>query len=159
MKMPAFGRRLTDAQIADLVAYVAAVSGMPEPDDSLPAHGLERAEALGCVGCHGAGGRLAIVNPGSLKGYVPSWDGPDFAELVKDREEFRDWVEHGVSRRFDRLPVARYFLRRALLHMPSYQDRLEPGDLDGLWAYVQWLRALPDSSVLPTREAGGGSVP
>jgi len=146
LKMPAFGHRLSDPEIADLTAYVAAVSGMPEPDPSA-APGLERAEALGCVGCHGAGGRLAGVNPGSLKGYVPSWESDDFAELVRDRTEFQQWVENGISERFDRNPFARWFLRRAVLHMPAYRDRLEPDDVDRLWAYVQWLRALPDSSL------------
>jgi len=141
LKMPAFGRRLSDGQISDLVAYVAAVAGMPEPEDSLAAHGLERAGALGCVGCHGAGGRLAGPNPGSLKGYVPSWDGADFPDLVRDRSEFDQWVEHGVARRFESNALAKYFLRRAVLHMPAYGKRLEPGDLDALWAYVRWLRS------------------
>ena len=40
LKMPAFKRRLTDAQISDLVAYVEAVTGQPEPEDSLAKRGL-----------------------------------------------------------------------------------------------------------------------
>jgi mono/diheme cytochrome c family protein len=140
LRMPAFKRRLSERQIDDLVAYVLAMSGAPEPSDSLAARGLERAGALGFVGCHGAGGRLAQRNPGSFKGYVPSWDGADFGELVRDRAEFDAWVERGVSPRFDTNPFARFFLRRAVLHMPAYRTHLEPGDLDALWAYVQWLR-------------------
>ena len=138
MRMPSFGRRLNERQIADLVAYVMATSGMPEPE-GLAAHGLQRAEALGCIGCHGSGGRLAKPNPRSLKGYVPSWDGADFPELVRDSVEFREWVEKGVSRRFEKDRVARFFLRRAVLKMPAYERHLEPGDLDALWAYVVWL--------------------
>src|SRR5438093_6469797 len=69
LKMPAFKRRMGEHDMHDLVAYVMAMSGTPEPDDSLATLGLERAEKLGCVGCHGAGGRLAKPNPGSLKGY------------------------------------------------------------------------------------------
>src|SRR5437879_2641913 len=84
LKMPAFKRRLSEPQIRDLVAYVMVTSGSPEPGDSASARGLARAGALGCVGCHGAGGRLARPNPGSLKGYVPSWDGGDFPDLVRD---------------------------------------------------------------------------
>ena len=151
MRMPAFRKRLTDPRIADLTAYVAAVAGMPEPESPEAARGLERAGSLGCIGCHGAGGRLAPINPGSLKGYVPSWDSDDFAELVRDRAEFQDWVEHGVSRRLDRNPFARFFLRRAVLHMPAYRGRLESSDIDDLWTYVQWLRALPDSALTPGR--------
>lgn len=141
--MPAFERRLSEREIDDLVAFVMAVSGQPEPDDSLAARGLERAKALGCVACHGAGGRLAIRNPGSLKGYVPAWDGADFPDLVRGRSEFDQWVERGVSRRFARQPLARFFLERAVLRMPAYHEHLELGDLDALWAYVEWLRKEP----------------
>src|SRR5882762_4236483 len=99
LKMPAFKDRLSTSQINDLVAFVSAVHGVPEPEDSTVLHGRERIAALGCIGCHGAGGRLARANPGSLKGYVPSWDGADFPDLVRDKVEFREWVERGVSRR------------------------------------------------------------
>lgn len=141
LRMPAFRDRLSASQIDDLVALVMAVSGTPEPQDSLAARGLQLAEALGCVGCHGPGGRLARPNPGSVKGYVPSWDGADFVELVADRTEFREWVERGVSRRFESNPLARFFLDRAVLKMPAYRKQLEPGYVDALWAYVQWLRS------------------
>ena len=140
LKMPAFKGKLSGRQIEDLVAFVMAVSGMPEPEDTLAARGLERGEALGCVGCHGPGGRLANRNPGSLKGYVPSWDGMDFPDLVRDRAEFGQWVERGVSKRFERNLVARFFLRRAVLRMPAYERHLAAGDVDALWAYVRWLR-------------------
>jgi len=141
LKMPAFGTRITEGEIRDLVAYVMAVSGTPEPDDSLAAYGLERADSLGCTGCHGPGGRLARRNPGSFKGYVPSWDGTDFPDLVRDRAEFEEWVEGGVSRRFARDSRAKFFLDRAVLRMPAYREHLSAGDVDALWAYVRWLRS------------------
>ena len=150
LKMPAFKGRVSERQMADLVAFVMASSGMSEPEDSLAARGLERAEALGCVGCHGAGGRLAGRNPGSLKGYVPSWDGEDFPELVRSRAEFGEWVERGVSQRFEHDPMAQFFLKRAVLAMPAYRKHLEPGDLDALWAYVQWLRSAATGSAHAT---------
>ena len=140
LRMPAFGRRLSKRQIEDLVEFVEAVGGRPEPEDSLALRGLELSRSLGCNGCHGPGGRFARPNPGSLKGYVPSWDGRDFPELVRDRAEFGEWVERGVSRRFEGNPPARYFLRRAVLHMPGFERFLKPGDVDALWAYVRWLR-------------------
>ena len=140
LKMPAFKGRMSEKNMDDVVAYVMAASGMPEPDDSLAARGLERAEALGCVGCHGPGGRLARANPGSLKGYVPSWDGSDFPDVVRDSVEFRQWIEHGVSRRFEANPLARFFLRGAALKMPAYEKHLAPTDVPQLWAYVNWLR-------------------
>ena len=141
LKMPAFKDRLSESQIDDLVAFVSAVHGIPEPEDSLVAHGQERIATLGCVGCHGPGGRLARRNPGSLKGYIPSWDGADFPDLVRDEAEFREWVEHGVSRRFARNPMARFFLDRAVLKMPAFRSYLGAGDVEAIWAYVRWLRS------------------
>ena len=144
--MPAFGRRFSARQLDDLVAYVDAMAGEPAPEDSdtTVAAGLAKAEALACTGCHGAGGRLALRNPGSLKGYVPSWDGADFAELVRDRAEFGQWVEHGVSDRFRANAAARFFLRRAALHMPGYAAKgITHAEVDTLWAYVSWLRRTP----------------
>lgn len=138
--MPAFRNRLTPGQIDDLVAYVLAMSA-DEPEDPDAARGFARAESLGCFGCHGAGGRLARRNPGSLKGYVPSWDGADFSELAPDRAAFGQWVEKGVSDRFRRDPTAQFFLRRAVLRMPAFERHLQPGDLDTLWTYVEWLRS------------------
>jgi len=140
LKMPAFGGRLSKSEIDDLVAFVRAAASDPAPEDSLALAGRDRAVELGCVGCHGEGGRYARRNPGSLKGYVPPWDGDDFPELVRDEAEFREWVNRGVSRRFESNRVARFFLDRAPLRMPAYQGKLEPGDVEALWAYVTWLR-------------------
>jgi mono/diheme cytochrome c family protein len=149
VRMPAFRRALHGRDIDDLVAYVMLVSASPEPVDSLARTGRDRAQGLGCVGCHGAGGRLALPNPGSLKGYVPSWDGRDFPELVGNETEFRAWVQKGIAPRFRANPAARFFLERARLRMPAYERHLVAGDLEALWAYVQWLRspaASPDSA-------------
>jgi len=139
LEMPAFGDRLSERQIDDLVAFVLAMSA-PVPDDPRAAHGLERADDLGCTGCHGPGGRLSRPNRGAFKGYIPAWDGPDFPELVRDSSEFREWVERGVSRRFEGNPFASFFLRRAAVRMPAFEEHLAPGDVDALWAYVTWLR-------------------
>jgi len=153
LRMPAFKERLSKGEIDDLAAYVMAASGMRQPDDSLAARGYVRADSLGCVGCHGPGGRLARSNPGSWKGYVPSWDGGDWPELVRDSTEFRQWVEHGVSRRFADNRVASYFLHRAVVRMPAYEPHLEAGDVPALWAYVTWLRAEGSNEVeTPAKE-------
>ena len=142
LRMPAFKGRMGERDVHDLVAYVRAVAGDPAPpESSLAAHGLARAESLGCVGCHGPGGRLARPNPGSFKGVVPSWDGADFAELVKDSVEFRQWVEHGVSARLHHNGIASFFLENASLRMPAFESHLAPGDVPALWAYVTWLRS------------------
>jgi mono/diheme cytochrome c family protein len=140
LRMPAYGKRLSARQIDDLVAFVIAVSGEDAPDDSLALAGRGRARELGCTGCHGIDGQYSRPNPGSLKGYIPSWDGPDFPELVRGREEFDEWVERGNTRRFETNPMAMYFVRRAVVQMPAFKRFLAPGDLDALWAYVRWLR-------------------
>jgi len=76
LRMPGFGRRLSAAAIDDLVAFVEAQSMTSDSlADSLVRRGFDRADQLGCDGCHGPGGRFARRNPGSLKGYIPSWDG------------------------------------------------------------------------------------
>ncbi len=157
LRMPDFGDRLSSKQIEDLVAYVMAVSGEEAPEDSLAGAGLARVQELGCTGCHGAGGRLERPNPGSLKGYIPSWDSPDFPELVRDRNEFEEWVKRGNTRRFETNPMAMHFLRRASLHMPKYERFLVPGDLDALWAYVQWLRGPRAAGVAAPAAAAANS--
>jgi len=141
LRMPAYGDRLSKSEIEDLVAFVMARADMPAPEDSLALYGRDRAEALGCFGCHGAGGRFARPNPGSLKGYVASWESVDFPELARDKTEFREWVEEGVARRLRDDRIAKLFLSAPPLHMPAYRDHLEAGDVDALWAYVTWLRA------------------
>lgn len=140
LRMPAYGERLASRKIDDLVAFVLAAAGEPVPEDSLVLYGRDRAAELGCTGCHGEGGRYGRPNPGSLKGYIPAWDGADFPELVQGRAEFDEWVERGVSRRFESNPVATYFLNRAAVRMPAFKRHLKPGDLDAMWAYVSWLR-------------------
>ena len=153
LRMPAYGGRLSDRQIDDLVAFVQATSGLPEAEPGGPARGLELTHELGCEGCHGLGGRFARPNPGSFKGYVPPWDGEDFPELVRDRAEFAEWVERGIPRRFEANPIARRFLERAALRMPAYREHLAPGDVDTLWLYVEWLRRAKGA------ETGSGNGP
>ena len=154
LRMPDFGDRLSAKQIDDLVAFVMAVSGEDAPEDSLALAGHQRAGELGCTGCHGSGGKFGRHNPRSLKGYIPSWDGADFPDLVRDRHEFEEWVEHGRTKRFESNPIAKFFLRRAYLHMPGYERFLQPGDLDALWAYVQWIRG-----VHPAARAASAAAP
>ena len=141
--MPAYGDRLRDGEIDDLVAYVLAVSRFGWPEDGRVAEGREVAVRFGCFGCHGPEGRGLVANPGSLKGYVPPWDGPDYAELVRDDEEFRQWVRNGISDRFREDPVARRIIERQAIPMPAYGDLLSDEDLEALLAYVEWVRANP----------------
>jgi len=139
--MPAYGDLLAPAELDDLVAYVLAVGRVRRPTEALAREGQSIAERTGCFGCHGPEGRGANRNPGSLKGYIPGWDGADFAELVRDRGEFGEWVRDGISARHRSNPLARRFLETQRTRMPEYASHLEEHQIDALWAYIEWLRA------------------
>jgi mono/diheme cytochrome c family protein len=140
LAMPAWRGRLSEGQIDDLVAYVKAVSDYERPEDATAEFGRQTAERLACFGCHGPQGRGSLPNPGSFKGYIPSWDGEDFPELARDDAEIRQWIVHGRPDRLAEHPVARFFMRRQAVQMPAYGDRLTDTELDALVAYIRWLR-------------------
>lgn len=138
--MPAFGDRLSKRQIEDLVAFVRASDGMMQPSEGSAADGRRLVVERGCESCHGLDGAGGTRNPRSLTGTVPGWLGADFSELVRDREEFDEWLEDGRSRRFRMNRLASFFLDRSVLHMPAYGESLSSDDRDALWSYVAWLR-------------------
>ncbi len=148
--MPAYKGRLHGEETDDLVAYVLAASHFGNIEDEKAAAGRDAAARLGCFGCHGPEGRGLVWDPGSLKGYVPPWDGADFAELVRDDGELREWVRNGVSERLRKNPAARHFLTAEVIHMPAFGLRVSDADLDALVAYVHWVRTHPR-----TGRAGG----
>ena len=88
-------------------------------EDEQVKQGRSNASRLGCFGCHGPEGRGLIWNPGSLKGYIPGWDGDDFAELVRSDDEFRQWTRNGISDRANANPLARRFLHSQAIRMPT----------------------------------------
>jgi len=143
IKMPAYESRLSPKDTDDLVAYVLAVSHFGPIADEAASAGHEVAYRLGCFGCHGPEGRGLVINPGSFKGYIPPWDGPDFSELVQDDGELRQWVRNGASDRFLANPVARRILESQAIAMPAYKDRVSDVELSALTAYVAWVRAHP----------------
>jgi mono/diheme cytochrome c family protein len=104
------------------------------------AAGRDAAARAGCFACHGPQGRGDTPNPGSLKGYIPSWSGTDFPELARDDAEIREWVRDGAPRRLRQHRVASIFLRRAAIRMPAYGDRVTDAELDAIVGYIRWLR-------------------
>lgn len=140
LQMPAFGDTLSEREIGDVAAWLSAVGGFDAPEEGAAAEGRAVAEELGCFGCHGPGGRGDLPNPGSLKGYVPAWDGPDFPELVRDGTELTEWILDGAPARLREHPVARWFLERQAVRMPAYRGRIERRELEAIGAYVSWLR-------------------
>jgi mono/diheme cytochrome c family protein len=143
IRMPAYRRRLSASDAADLVAFVLAASHFGTIEDARASAGHETAYRLGCFGCHGPEGRGLISNPGSFKGYIPAWDGDDYVELVRDDAEFSQWVRAGVSDRLRANPAARLFLDRQAISMPAFGERLSDADVRDLAAYVAWVRRHP----------------
>jgi mono/diheme cytochrome c family protein len=146
IRMPAWRGRLSHAEVDDLVAYMRALAAADVPEDQAARNGHAVAERLGCFGCHGPGGRGAGSNPGSLKGYIPPWDGRDFAELVADEGELREWIVSGRPRRLQENPLARFFLDRQAIRMPAFRGQVTEEELRALEAYIGWLRRHPKGS-------------
>ncbi len=142
LAMPPYDGRLTDAELSDLVAYLQAVSGFPPAPDPQVRAGWQAAAEFGCFACHGPGGRVGAPNPGSLKGYVPPWTGPDFAALVRDDAELEQWILDGGIERLREDPAAQHFLQRQVLRMPAYASTIPRDQLSAIMAYI---RALPQA--------------
>jgi mono/diheme cytochrome c family protein len=137
--MPAYEGYLTERELEDLVAFYKAVAWAEKPP-SEAAEGRRVALKFGCFSCHGEEGRARQPNPGSFKGYIPSWQGDDFVELVRDEDELRLWITDGGIPRLINNPAARLFIERQRIHMPAYRDVLTGPQIDQIVAYITWLR-------------------
>ncbi len=140
LTMPPWRDVLSPRQVEDVVAYVVAVSDFAPGPEGQALAGRDAAAALGCFQCHGPQGRGNPPNPGSLKGYIPSWDGADYPDLVRDGAELREWIRDGSPKRLREHRVASYFLDKQAVKMPAYHDRVKEEELAALEAYIQWLR-------------------
>jgi mono/diheme cytochrome c family protein len=139
LPMPAFRGVLSEEDAEHLVAWIVAVSDFEDPPESARP-GRDLAARLGCFGCHGAGGRGDSPNPGSLKGYIPSWSGGDFPQLVRDEGELAEWIRDGSPRRLRENPVAAFFLERQLIRMPAFGADVTDEEVRKIAAYIRWLR-------------------
>jgi cytochrome c553 len=139
IQMPAYEGFLSEEDLKNLVAFYDSVAWAK----SLPreaALGRSLARSHGCFSCHGEEGRVRQPNPGSLKGYIPSWEGDDFAELVHDDAELRAWIEDGNIPRLQGNPAARFIMDRQRIKMPAYRGVLSEEEIDRVIAYIRWLR-------------------
>jgi mono/diheme cytochrome c family protein len=143
IRMPAYREALRSEEVEDLVRYFMAVSDMAPIDDPQAARGRDLVRRHRCEACHGTAGSGGVLNPGSLKGYVPGWLGDDYTDLVRDDRELHQWILEGGIERLTRARLARYFLTRQRLQMPAYKAALAPGDGDAIGAYIRWLRSRP----------------
>ena len=143
VEMPPWRGLLSERELADLVAYVKAVSDLERPQDARADEGRQVAERMGCFNCHGPQGRGSMPNVRAFKGYIPAWDGPDFPELARDDNEVREWILDGVTRRFQQSRLARYYLERQPIKMPAYRGHLTEQEVERLVDYIRWLRQHP----------------
>lgn len=124
-----------------------------QPELSPVAQGARLAERAGCFACHGrtedearfnlrpagAGQWRAKANPSFLSG--------DFDQL----DELTDWIRHGVVA----AEAAEH--KELFIQMPAYQDRLKPGEIDAIaaWILAENLKQLHNPKApAPTRPAG-----
>jgi mono/diheme cytochrome c family protein len=139
LRMPAYRDQVSQRDVEDMVAFLRSTSELLFPPDGPATDGEELAHELGCFICHGAMGSGGIANPGSLKGYIPGFYGPDFAELVRDDEELRSWIRNGGIKRLAEDSLASYFLERQRVQMPAYGGYLKDDQIAALVAYVKWV--------------------
>jgi mono/diheme cytochrome c family protein len=141
IQMPAYRDILSEKDQADITAYVVAVSGIGgPPEGGAAAKGRELSREHGCFACHGPDGAGLVPNPGSFKGYIPGWRGPDFDELVENDGELSAWIMEGGIPRFSNSGLARSFIEAQKTQMPPFKGVLKDDELLAITAYVKWVR-------------------
>ncbi len=140
IRMPAYEGVVSDPELEDLVVFVRTLAALGRPASLAVERGRQVAAALGCFNCHSFGGRGGPSNPRSFKGYIPPWDGDDFAELVRDEGELRQWILDGEIERLAANPVATYFTYNQVVRMPAYRNVITEEQLGSIMAYIEWLR-------------------
>lgn len=141
LSMPAYRGSISRRDLADLLSYVFTVQQYGGLSKAAVRKGRDVALRAGCFGCHGVEGRGLVMDPGSLKGYIPPWNGTDFPDLVHGNGELRQWILNGVTDRFKRDPLARGVLSHEVIKMPAFKDRLSKDDVNALVAYIGWVRS------------------
>jgi hypothetical protein len=86
----------------------------------------------------GSGG---LPNPGSFKGYVPGFIGPDFVELVQNDDELQEWIRSGTIERLEKHPIASRFLEAQRIKMPAYGEHLSDWEISAIMKHIRWLAA------------------
>lgn len=140
LQMPAYRDILSKEEFSDLKVYLNVVMELVEIKDTVAEHGYNIAQNNGCFGCHGPYGLGGGVNPGAFKTYIPGWEGDDYADLVQNDEELREWIENGHLKRIDKNAVATLFTKDQVIKMPGYKDVLSKNEIEAVEHYIGWLR-------------------
>lgn len=107
--------------------------------------GRNLVQHLGCLFCHGLGGREGIVNPNAERGYVPAWDEKEFIEKFSDPEDVIKVIRKG------RFPDAIVGATSTPIPMPPWGNRLKDEEMNAIIAYMWDLRKTP----LESHQQGG----
>ncbi len=140
LPMPAYRGKISQQELADLMVYFRTVSAFDTNITVLAYEGMHEANKLGCFACHGQGGVGGAINPGSFKGHIPAWDGEEYAEIVRDEGELREWIMGGYPMRLWENPAARHFLDGQIVQMPAYRRVISDDQLAKIMGYIQWRR-------------------
>jgi mono/diheme cytochrome c family protein len=116
--------------------------GITPTDRRNPAeYGEKLVDHLGCLYCHGLGGREGIMNPNAKDNKnVPSWDSPEFVKRYPTEEKVRETIQKG------RHPDPALDATSTPIPMPPWGNRLSDQEVDGIVAYIWSLRDSPTSS-------------
>jgi mono/diheme cytochrome c family protein len=139
IRMPAYRKHISTGELDALIAFIRPASGLLVPEADLAARGLDLAHATGCFSCHGDLGGGGVANPGSLKGYIPSFWGEDFRELVRSDEELVEWIAKGRIARLTENVIARRYVEGQVIQMPAYERFLSAEDIRAIAAAVRWI--------------------
>ncbi len=151
IKMPAYNDLISDSNLRALLVFLQVNQLMNMRSASA---GQNLARKYGCFDCHGPLGLGGVVNPRSLRGYIPGWFGANFDELTNggNREIVAEWISDGTSssitgKSLGRGMVARHFGESQAIKMPAFNRRIPREDLNLLVDYVLSLRSLGDMNL------------
>lgn len=113
----------------------------PTPgDDRTVAVGKGLVEHLGCLHCHGLGGRQGLDNPNAVRKHVPAWDSDEFTRRYPVDDGVRWVISNG------RIPEQDPKAEGNPVPMPPWGNRLNQEELDAIVSYIWSLRETPVSS-------------
>lgn len=129
-----------------------------QPEPSPVARGAKLADQAGCFACHGRGEEESRFNlrqaaPGKWR----SKNNPSLGEgEITKASVLVDWITHGVTAD----EVEQH--KQLFIRMPAYQDRLTPGEIDDIaaWILAEGLKAQVDADTkAPTPSFGQPLTP
>jgi len=106
-------------------------------DTALVRKGASLVDYLGCLHCHGVGGREGMDNPNAMRKHVPAWDDPEFITKYPGPDGVRWVIEKG--RTPERDPKA----DGNPVPMPPFGNQISDDELEAIVAYIWSLREAP----------------